>query len=328
MTVATTSTLTTITFSFTAPSNTGGIPITGYTLGLALGSSAVPFTIGSTNYLAGQTVSIASPQTITISGLEFSTLSTTKTYNISITTNNQAGSSSPLIITKATATALVPNTPSLSGQVTSTLQTITFTFEQISGGGNQLSVSNYTLGVSLNSSAVPFTIVGGATYYAGQSATINSTGEITIGGLEYSTSGTTKTYNISLVANNPAGSSPPRTITQATATASLPNRPSLTQANTSTGTSITFTFADGPALMGALPILENILTYSSSSPTVSSPTFIVNSITYTSGQSVTGLSAGTVVISGLQPATTYVFYLYARNDVGNSVPRSITQATE
>jgi hypothetical protein len=84
MTVATTSTLTTITFSFTAPSNTGGIPITGYTLGLALGSSAVPFTIGSTNYLAGQTVSIASPQTITISGLEFSTLSTTKTYNISI----------------------------------------------------------------------------------------------------------------------------------------------------------------------------------------------------------------------------------------------------
>jgi hypothetical protein len=54
----------------------------------------------------------------------------------------------------------------------------------------------------------------------------------------------------------------------------------------------------------------------------------VNSTTYTSGQSVTGLSTGTVVISGLQPTTTYTFNLYTKNDVGNSPPLPITQATK
>ena len=325
-TVATTSTLTTITFSFVASSDTGGIPITDYTLGLALGSSAVPFTIGSTNYSAGQTVTIASPGTITISGLDYSTLITTKTYNISITTNNAIGSSSPLIITKATATALVADAPTLSGTTTSTLQTITFSFAQTVATGNQLSVSNYTLEVSLNSSAVPFTI-GSTNYSAGQSATINSPGTITISGLEYSTSGTTKSYNLSLVANNPVGASSPLTITKATGTAYLPNAPGLSGTTTFTGTSITFTFADGPALGGALPVLDHILSYSSSSPTISSPTFIVNSTTYTSSQSVTGISEGTVVISGLQNSTTYTFNLYTRNSLGNSSPLAITQAT-
>jgi titin len=315
-------TQTTITFSFNAPSNTGGIPITEYRLRLSLGSSGVPFRIGSRNYAANEVLSIASPGTITI--LVASTLITTERYIISITANNVAGSSSPHLISQDN----LPHPPTISGITTSTLESITFSFNQFvtTDTDNILPVNNYTLGVTLNSLAVPFTI-GSTNYSAGQTATINSVGTITVGGLDYSTSSITKTYNLSLIANNPGGSSSPLIITQATSRASLPSSPMLSSETTSTGTSITFSFDSGPMLGGGLPIIDYILSYSSSSPTISSPTFIVNSTTYSLGQSVTRLSTGTVVISGLQAMTTYTFNLYARNSLGNSSPHIITQAT-
>jgi hypothetical protein len=315
-------TQTTITFSFNAPSNTGGIPITEYRLRLSLGSSGVPFRIGSRNYAANEVVSIASPGTITI--LVASTLITTERYRILITANNVAGSSSPHLISQDN----LPHPPTISGIPTSTLESITFSFNEFAttDTDNILPVNNYTLAVTLNSLAVPFTI-GSTNYSAGQTATINSVGTITVGGLDYSTSSITKTYNLSLIANNPGGSSSPLIITQATSRAFLPNSPSLSSETTSTGTSITFSFDSGPMLSEALPIIDYILSYSSSSPTISSPTFIVNSTTYSLGQSVTRLSTGTVVISGLQAMTTYTFNLYARNSLGNSSPHIITQAT-
>jgi hypothetical protein len=318
-------TQTTITFSFNAPSNTGGIPITEYRLRLSLGSSGVPFRIGSRNYAANEVVSIASPGTITI--LVASTLITTERYRILITANNVAGSSSPHLISQDN----LPHPPTISGIPTSTLESITFSFNEFAttGTDNILPINNYTLAVTLNSLAVPFTI-GSTNYSAGQTATItiNSVGTITVGGLDYSTSSITKTYNLSLIANNPGGSSSPLIITQATSRASLPSSPMLSSETTSTDTSITFSFYSGPMLGGeALPIIDYILSYSSSSPTISSPTFIVNSTTYSLGQSVTRLSTGTVVISGLQAMTTYTFNLYARNSLGNSSPHIITQAT-
>jgi len=320
-------TQTTITFSFNAPSNTGGIPITEYRLRLSLGSSGVPFRIGSRNYAANEVVSIASPGTITI--LVASTLITTERYRILITANNVVGSSSPHLISQDN----LPHPPTISGIPTSTLESITFSFNEFAttGTDNILPINNYTLAVTLNSLAVPFTI-GSTNYSAGQTATItiNSVGTITVGGLDYSTSSITKTYNLSLIVNNPGGSSSPLIITQATSRASLPSSPSLSSETTSTGTSITFSFDSGPMLgigSEALPIIDYILSYSSSSPTISSPTFIVNSTTYSLGQSVTRLSTGTVVISGLQAMTTYTFNLYARNSLGNSSPHIITQAT-
>jgi sugar lactone lactonase YvrE len=314
----TTSAARTITFSFTAPTNTGGISLSGYTLSVSQSGSAVAFTYSSTNYSAGNSAPIASAGSVTVSGLTHST-----TYSISLVANNLVGSSSELSITQATT---IISAPVISGTTTSTPTSITFSFTAPTTLGG-LTVSGYRLSVSLNSSPVAFTY-SSTNYTAGNFAPIASAGSVTISGLEYSLTGSIKTYNLSLLATYTGVSftSPALAITQATVIVTAPTKPNLSTTAgdfTSNSTSITFKFSV-PTNTGGLPITSYTLRYFSSTPTLSSPTFIVSAVTsapYSSTAAVTILpsqltsvsSLYQLTISGLTLSTSYIFRLNANN---------------
>ena len=222
-----------------------------------------------------------------------------------------------------TNAATIPCAPLLSGIAASSYTTITFSFnEPLSTGGTTL--SDYTLSVILSGSAVAFTI-GATNYSAGQSATIAVPAtyptQVVISGLQFSTAALTNTYNVSLVANNAVGSSSALIIPKATLVATVPGAPVLSGTTTSTSSSITFSFTAATSI-AAFPVTAYILTYVSSSPTVSPATFTVGSTIYSSSDSATisvpATYPGQVVISGLIYSTTYTFRFYAKNDAGNS----------
>ena len=330
----TTSTATSITFSFTAPTSLGGLTVSGYRLQVALLSSATSFTIGGTNYSAGQTATIASAGSVTISGLQNSITGSIKTYNLSLvaTYSGNSFTSPALAISKDTATL---SAPVISGTTSSTATTITFTFTVPTSLGG-LTVSGYRLsimvGASILSSFSYKVGAGSVISITSGSATIASAATVIVSGLEYSLTGSIKTYNISLAATYTTESftSPALVITQATAIPTAPTKPNLSTTATdltSTSNSITFKFS-APTNTGGtgVPITSYTLRYFSSTPAVTSPTFIVSAVSatpYSSTAAVTiipsqlttvsGSFPNQITISGLKFSTSYVFRLNANN---------------
>ena len=218
---ATTISLTQINLFWTAPSNTGGLPITGYKIEYKIGSAAYSVLVANT----------ANTTSYSHTGL---TANTAYTYRVSAI--NSVGTSTPSTETSAT-TITAPNPPTglTSTAVSSTQINLFWTAPSNTGG---LPITGYKIEYK----------IGSAAYSVLAANTANATASSSHTGL---TGNTTYTYRVSAI--NSVGTSTPSTETSATTLTTAPNSPTGLTATVVSSTQINLSWT-APSNTGGSPI--------------------------------------------------------------------------
>ncbi|NDB63066.1 MAG: hypothetical protein EB170_04250 [Nitrosopumilaceae archaeon] len=279
--------------SWTAPSNTGGYPISGYKIEYRIGSGSYSTLVENT----GGTIT-----TYSHTGLTTNQVYVYRVYSItSFGTSTQA--SNEVVVQPASTSALTaPNPPTgLSATPISPTQVnLSWTAPSNNGGS---SITSYKIEVKSGSGSFSNLVSN-----TGNTATSYShTGLST---------GTTYTYRISAI--NSIGTSSPSSETSATPTSSstsgVPSAPTNLVATASSSSQINLSWG-APSSNGGFAISGYKIEFKTGSGSYS--TLVANTASTSTIYSHTGLSSG----------TTYVYRVSAINSIGTGSPSGESSAT-